>query len=278
MKKTILMGLALACTTASFAQENKTMKESGTYLRLGIGYAFPHAGDTYTGTTSSGGTSNSFDFTKNSYGAGFSGGLALGYQFNRHIALELGAGVGIAPKKMENKYTYTGGTFNTESYAKTPIYLLPAVVISTGNTLVEPYARVGLAVNVGGKVVEEATMTGEFLGMPYTNFQKTEFKQRTGIGFQGALGIKYHLNERVGLWAEVAGISQNIYVKSSEITEYTENGVNKLDTKTTSDRQVNYEFNYTESGTPNTTVPSTQKAYSNAFSNFGINLGVSFKF
>lgn len=281
MKKTILMSLALACATASFAQESAT-KQSGAYLRLGVGYAFPHAGDVYTGTTSLGTGSTSYDYNKGSFGAGFSGVLAAGYKFTPNIALELGVGVGIAPKKLEDKYSYADNlsTWNSTSstYAKTPIYLLPAVVISTGNNLLEPYARVGLAVNVGGKLVQERTITGDIGGLTGTNFQKMEYAQRTGIGFQGALGVKYHINDMVGLWAEVAGISQNIYVKSSELTEYTENGVNKLDTKTTLERETNYEFNYTDNGSSNPNNPGTQAAFSNAFSNVGINLGVSFQF
>jgi|GEM_PF-2545538 len=283
MKKTILMGLALALTTATFAQEKKATKEGGAYVRLGLGYAFAHGGNTYTGTTNAGGSSISYDYKKGSYGAGLSGVVAAGYKFNRNIALELGVGVGIAPTKLEDKFSNTtpGAAINitTKTYAKTPVYLLPAVVISTGNTLLEPYARVGLAVNVGGKLIEEMTATGDVGGgTSATAFQKTEYKQRTGIGFQGALGLKYHINNRVGIWGEVAGISQNIYVKSAEVTEATLNGANVLDTYTTSERQTNYEFNYTQSGTPATNAPGTAAAYSNAFSNFGVNLGVSFQF
>lgn len=282
MKKSILMGLALAVTTASFAQETP-QKESGAYLRLGVGYSFAHAGNVYTGDNSSSSTSNSYDFKKGSYGAGFSGVLAAGYKFNRNIALELGVGIGIAPTKLEDKFNYSGGsasnyTVTTAAYAKTPIYLMPAVVISTGNNLLEPYARVGLAVNVGGKLMEEQTITGNIGAVALTTYQETVYTQRTGIGFQGALGLKYHLNDKVGIWAEVAGISQNIYVKSSEITTYTENGANQLDTKTTYERNTDYEFNFTESGNPNMSNPKTMPAYSNAFSNFGINLGVSFQF
>lgn len=283
MKKTILMGLALACATASFAQETKTTKQSGAYLRLGLGYAFAHAGELYPSSVTHTGASATYDLKKGSMGEGLSGVIAGGYKFNRNIALELGVGVGIAPKKLESTFT-TSDPFSTETRvskigAKTPIYLMPAVVISTGNTLLEPYARVGLAVNVGGKLLQETDYTSTpVAGTPTKESYELTYKLRTGIGFQGALGLKYHINNRVGLWLEAAGISQNIYLKSGELTKATVDGENVLDTYTTSERKTNFEFKYTEVSGTASNEPSTASTVPFSFSNFGINLGVAFQF
>lgn len=284
MKKTILMGIALAFAATSFAQKKgaKPLNDKGPYLRAGLGYAFPHAGSLYKGSITQSGSTAAFDLKKGSLGEGLSGVIAGGYKFTRTIALELGIGVGIAPKKQTSNTIYESGygqRTTVEQYARIPVYLMPAVVISSGNNWLEPYARAGLMVPVAGKMI--ADETSQYPGPTGSSdlfFARTEIKLRTGVGLQGALGLKYHINNKTSLWLEAAGVSQHLYLKHSELTQATLNGENVLDGYTTSERIVNYEFNYTQTSPEPTNLPSTQAAVPVSFSNIGVNFGIALQF
>ena len=93
MKKTIVTIAALLLTAPGFAQ---------FYLRAGLGYAFPQAGQTLdaSGTPYSGSATYSTYVTNYSgmksasFSAGFQGGLGLGYMFSEHVGVQLDAEAG----------------------------------------------------------------------------------------------------------------------------------------------------------------------------------------
>ena len=270
--------LAIAASTVN-GQDKAKKNDGGLYLRAGVGYAFPQAGDFLSGTESNTPTTYTVDLKKGSYSSGFNAALAAGYMFNRNIGVELAVGAGIANKKytMEYDNTASGDYHETViTYAKMPIMIMPSIVLSTGHTELEAYTRVGLAINVSGKIISEyegvdrSGATDDIIKMT------EEFKPNLGIGIQGALGVKYHVNNMLGIYLELNGLSMTSYMKSSEITAYEVNGTNELGTLTIRNAQTEYSSEYTETFSSNSaSTPFQSPTMTRPFSNLGLGLGVT---
>lgn len=283
MKKMILSALMIAATAASAnAQDTKKTNDGGVYLRLGVGYSFPQAGDYISGTQTSTPTSFTTDMKKGSYGSGFNAALAGGYMFSRNIGVELAVGAGIAPKKYTMEYSETGtnaGTMTNVTYAKMPIMIMPSLVLSTGHTGVEAYTRIGLAINVAGKLINEFESTDMSVTPNDIVTYTEEYTPKLGIGVQGALGVKYHVNDMLGIYVEANGLSMRMDMKKSEVTAMEVNGINTLGLLSINDAQTEYSASYTETnGAPNPSTPWQAGPMSVPFSNIGIGVGVTLKF
>lgn len=273
----------MTVATASInAQDAKKNNDNGVYLRVGVGYSFPQAGDYISGTETSTATSYSSDLKKGSYGSGFNAALAGGYMFSPNIGVELAVGAGIAPKKYTMEYTETGanaGTMTNVTYAKMPIMIMPSLVLSTGHTGVEAYTRVGLAINVAGKLINEFEAIDRSNTPDVIVTMTEEYTPKLGIGLQGALGVKYHVNDMLGIYVEANGLSMRVDMKKSEVTAFDVNGINTLGLLTINDAQTEYSANYTEtSGPANPSTPHQTGPMSVPFSNLGIGVGVTLKF
>ena len=283
MKKIILstVVLAIAATTMN-AQDKKKTNDGGVYLRVGAGYSLPQAGAYIGGTETSTPTSYSVDMTKGSYSSGVNAVLAGGYMFTRNIGVEVAVGAGVAPKKYTMVYDESGSSdykSTSTTYAKMPIMVMPSLVISTGHNQLEAYTRVGLAINVAGKFISEHEIVDRSGATDVITTMTEEYTPKLGIGIQGAVGAKYHVNDMFGIYLELNGLSMTSYMKNSEVTAFEVGGVNELGTFTIYDRQTEYSANFTETASSTSaSTPYQSTPMSVPFSNLGVGLGITLNF
>ena len=295
MKKQLLvLALSSLCTLSVNAQTDKTSASAtGPYIRVGVGYAFPHAGNTqstlynpilssanpsggglqFVGDITSGGGVTSYEYKKASLGSGFTGTIAGGYWFTKNIGLELGVNIGIAPKKYESLITNSAGTYKSVDYAKTPVYMMPAVLLRAEVEKVFVYSRIGVAVNVAGKAKNEVTVTNP----ASQTVVVTEYSFRTGIGLQGALGLSFPVAKKVSIFVEANGLFISQYLKKGDVVELTSNGIDQLSKQPTAYKEFEYEFDYEQvAGTPRLYEPTKAPSMAVPFSNIGISAGLVF--
>jgi hypothetical protein len=257
------------------------------YARIGIGYSFVHAGQTemngsgINGSEAANGNSFAIEQKPASFGSGFSANLAGGYMITRHIGIELGVHAILSPAK----YTYSGydpaypsftRTHVTEIKADLPVYIIPAVVLTTGDEL-KVYGRAGLVLPVSDKMVVTETYAGSLPGMT-TDVFTTKIENRFGMGLQGAGGLAYVLNNHLSLWGEVSAISRNAYIKRSEITGYTQDGLDALPSYTTTQKVTEYDFESSSEHPVLATEPNRQPTFSIPYSSIGLSVGVKYGF
>jgi hypothetical protein len=237
-----------------------------------------------------------------SYGKGIQVGATFGYMFNENISAELGFGYLIGTKiwsiKGESYYTdeqkyvdETNPALNTISTSQSfstyeskasgnMLRIIPAMRFSAGNGAIKPYARIGLVIGVANKTKGYSNMAGsDYMGV--STVMKYEYKRTGGIslGFAGALGANYKLNDLLGIFAEVSIITQSWAPKKSELTEFTINGEDKFSELTTSEIETEYENSYSFSSTDDDeNSPRKSLKGSLPFSSIGLNLGLSFAF
>jgi hypothetical protein len=280
----------MLCATITSARPDDPKDVPGTspvYIRIGAGYGFVHAGRmemngrNINGSESSTGTAYSLGLKPASFGSGACADLAGGYMITRHIGLELGVHAIVAP----TKYTFSGlvpgfgntRTYISNTYAELPVYIIPALVLTTGKTL-QLYTRVGIVLPVSDKLHNDETRSGNALIGQTEEVFTTDLKQRFCMGLQGAAGLAYVLNRHLSIWGEATGISRDAYTKRGTLTGYTEDGVDKLGTYTTSQKVTFYEFNYNVTYPAQASEPEKQPTFSVPFSSIGMSFGIKYAF
>jgi hypothetical protein len=136
--------------------------------------------------------------------------------------------------------------------------------------------RYGLSIGVMGKMIQAENSTGSTPGF-YSVERIEEFTGGISLGLNSALGINYALNDKLMLFAEINAFVQSWAPKRSEITTYTDSGVNLLASMTTYQKETEYEKEYTYYyGPQNPAKPNTESRFHLPMSSVGLQVGVTY--
>lgn len=283
MKRIILLNLlALTCLSSSAQQAAKvTNPNKPFYMRVGFGYGFAMSGGMGddNGTIVSVANEDVFNIQPYSYGAGVSGTLALGYNINKNLGVEMIATSSLAGKK----YTYTsvyeyisGSTTYTEKKEATSngntLLLHPSVVVQTGGTKTNIYARMGVVVPVVNSLMYDITYSESM----NSNIEKTteEYTMHFSLGASGAVGASFNLSNNLRIYSEIGMISYSPYLASGSRTSYSRNGDDLLKYLSIKDREIEFKKTGKIVSSPDPDKPTTSPSRSIPFSNIGINAGI----
>jgi hypothetical protein len=281
MKKyTTLSFLLIALVNVSIAQ--------GIYFKLGGGYGLPIAtsiiGQQQTRNQDQTGNNNiNIETTKNtsaSFIAGANASLGVGFMFNKFLGAEVNAQY-VAGKtyKVYDVYNYksdntTGSQWNKFSVSSKAIYINPSFIITPGSKL--PYGRFGVILGAP-KIKEESSHYYDLDGTS-TSSSKGEFKNNLSVGFQGALGMKWMLGDKIDLFTEVSVISMTVYTKEFTLTESINNGTDNLASMQTYYKKTVYKKEITVDNSVSTDINKPRQAIrqANAFSSISLQIGITY--
>lgn len=278
---------AITIGTALFTT-SLTTQAQGVYFGVGGGYGFPAAKLSLLDDSKStyNGSSSTYENTSHpiSLGRGINAGLYFGYMLNKNIGAELGASYLIGSKNVftnESTNTATSYHYKTEmTWKGRMIRLVPTIRMTTGEKKLHPYMKVGFIIGVGSKVFTETHSQNVDFSSSSIIDENWEYSGGMSFGFHGGLGLNYMVNDKIGIFAEVAGNYQNWAMKKGSMTKYTVNGVNELGTLDIDDREIEFVNSYTEtsSGPPNPNQASKTTKFFLPFSSIGVNLGLQISF
>lgn len=172
-----------------------------------------------------------------SYGEGVRGGVSAGYVINPFISVELTVNYFSSKKNLMTRNLTTiqnteteVGKIESKGHVQA-VDVAPSIVISPGYEKFNPYVRFGFVVPVWGRLYIEtdASRTSAVAGQPSFVQAKTvisrkeEIEPSPTIGFQGALGVTYAINKRLGIFLEAEYRNVPVKSKSKEVTSYREN-------------------------------------------------------
>ena len=285
--KRIFASLALA-SIASFGLQ--AQEGGGGYVRATLGYHLGVSGDvlgTSTNVSSTGSTTVSNNV--GTAGGGLAFGLAGGYFFNENIGIDLEAYYLLGSKTRASSTTAPNFESYNDIYTR-QIRIAPALVLRASGEKIRPYARVGLLLPVGGKTVSEEfeKVTAGTAG--YENKKMTEVRGRLSLGFTGAFGAEYSLNEKMSLFAELNYAGVRVNANTAEITEDMRTNsdgstVNNLENAPTIQREIRF-VNEVNSGTNtpgvgqniDATKPVEILGRNSNFSSLGLRVGIVYGF
>ncbi len=257
MKRPILataMALSFAVTSVSAQEKSTRPPHSKFYLKASGGYffsitpgQFPNVGpyppqDLHTQYNPA--NANPLDTLSRkvltgSYGQGVRGGLSVGYNINKYIAVEASFNYYHSSKNlMTNTLTTVVGTNQVLAQITSHGYVnavdfAPSVVFSPGFERVNPYVRFGVVVPLWGRLYIETdalNTSNPPAGAPLPPgtlirteiHRKEEVKPNITIGMQGALGVSFNISPRFDVFVETEYRNVPVKSKSKEVTKYSE--------------------------------------------------------
>jgi opacity protein-like surface antigen len=265
MKKSLLLFGLLVSTMTMVGQTTSTAdsKPETWYFKLGGSYfmqtaatEFPIVNGALPNTdvyAANGTTLVSRETNHGSFGEGFRTGLNVGYRFSPRLGVEMGFnyfnGNDKTMVKTVNRAVAAGPTFVTGTAEGRIVAfdLAPAVVLFLGEVNgFEPYTKVGVIVPVHGDLTIETNRT-------YTNplgttntYSKDVVLPNPTVGFMASLGTSYKLGKNISVFGELEYRNFTVHGKSKETKEYTENGVDKLNTPTAFRADASYSANHVD--------------------------------
>lgn len=250
------------------------------YFDLATGYSLPAAPNLLSATDYNS-TADGVNTAKRirgtgSFGKGVPITASVGYNFNEHLSAELGLGylVGATIRYREVE-THAAYSYKSETtIAGSMFRLSPCLKLTTGTTMLRPYMRMGVVIGAGARLKETFNSTEITDANNDERVRESVFKGGLSLGFTGALGIHYKLDERWSFFAEANLIAQSWAPKKSTLTKAEENGKDVLPTLSTRDKEMEFVNQYTETVTPNENEPQQMLKIYFPFSSAGVQVGL----
>ena len=244
------------------------------YIRAGFGAAVSTAANYMVNYNNVSG-SNTATSKKQGYGTGLPFVLAAGYSLNEHFGFELGIDYFMGfPLKQTGKSNYS--SFETK-WKGQMLSIVPAFVMTLPLDKVKPYARLGLKLGVLNSAVYTDHNVSSY-PVKTTSDLTTDSKSKDyggiAIGAQAAVGTDFVLSDLLSLFGEIQldGISWS--PKKGKYTEYSENGVDQMGSRSVKRNT----WVYLKEVDHSKTIPDDQPAeYSKeniTFGNVGLVIGV----
>lgn len=280
MKQFGIVLTALLISGLSFAQLE---------VSLSTGYAVGSAGMKLGESINLSETENSYG----SYGEGANVQLRGTYYFNESFGVDLGLG-------------YLHGTDQTVSEVNVPNREVDAVAraraFGASTSIVYKftnniYGRFGALLKLGGKteavVYDKSVLSqaeADAFGIPLGSYSETNYKEdfhgHFPLGFVGALGYKFNLNDNLNLFVEAEYYGISLKRKDSEITEFNTDvvlpdgtvafaGFYNIDNLP---NNYNKETTYVDNLSNSNTDSSRKLSQKVPYSSFGINFGITYRF
>ncbi|WP_272022573.1 outer membrane beta-barrel protein [Olleya namhaensis] len=280
MKHLFIVFTALMLSTVSYSQFE---------MSLSTGYAFDSAGMKLGETVTISETENSYG----SYGEGANVQIRGTYFFNDSFGVDLGIG-------------YLHGTDQTVSEVTLPNRNVDAVAraraFGASTSIVYKftnnfYGRFGALLKLGGKteavIYDKSVFSqaeADASGLPLGSYSETNYKEdfhgHFPLGFVGALGYKFNLNDNFQLFVEAEYYGISLKRKDSEITEFNTDvvlpdgtvAVSGLYTIDNLPAGYNKETTYVDNLANDNTDSSKKLSQKVPYSSFGVNFGITYKF
>ncbi|MDE3740864.1 outer membrane beta-barrel protein [Maribacter polysaccharolyticus] len=288
----------LLFTTNMFAQR--------WYVRAGGGYSGEFAKTEFNNTDPNGitGIEQSTKVTVNddgtatieslngTVGAGYKFFVTGGYMFNDYFGAEMGLNYFKGDETSVGQLTTSSVQSKATTYIE-GVDLNPGIYLTPKFPKLNPYLRAGFLLTVGGTLTidtEVLQIDGGGDGTDILVNAESEVKSKFSVGYTGAFGVTYPINDKFSIFGEWEFKSFTIKSKSAEIKKYTTFAVTdgqsslvsgeQLEDLTTYEKEFIFSDSYTESLTtePNEDEPrEIPTQYVNA-SGMGFNLGVRYSF
>ena len=249
------------------------------YVRVNTGYAYG------TGTSSYDQSKNSFhliniDVTnistpKLNLGDGFKAGLTVGYEVDKHIAVELGADY-LWSNTIHTNRTYQSSYYKNDLKSNM-LQLKPTLVLKAGFEKINPYTKIGMLIGTGKITKEENSKYRLNLTDTYGN-STLELTGGIPIGFTASIGSTYKINDKIMLFGELNLQRLTYAPQKGKYTKYVVNGVDKLPTMTISEKEFEFVNTISEDEPIVNSQPSKMWNMPFSYNSIGINIGMQYHF
>lgn len=266
MRKILCITLLTMSAGSAFAQ---------LHVRANVGYNLSANGqaigsnyrETYDGQT--GTNERSEEAVHGSFGSGLSFHLGVGASINGSLGYDVEAGY-LVGRKYTTQYSYTSGSYinrEKQEISSSSFQIAPSLTFTAGTGSIQPYTRVGPVIALS-KLKSKDSEYNTYSGI--NEITENEYTGGISLGFKGVLGVAFNTDKKLHFFGEVSFVSMSYAPTEREITAYTVDGNDALNS-------IPKEFRKTELKdkiTNTDTHAELQQKYS--LGSLGIQAGVRF--
>lgn len=275
---TIVIGLLLPFLTI----------QGQTSIYVSGGYGLPVGGENY-GTSVDYQSSNSYleQAQYASFGQGLQGHAGVRKMFTETLGLDVN--LGLSTNKFVGDFFEDDDDLEMVSYSTTQIQINPSIIVQSGGSKVNVYARFGVALPVYTAITETIENTDKDIrdwntgeNRDYVEMLKADWTTSVGLGLQGGLGVLVPVGS-FQLFGEVNMQTLSLRAASRTISFYEDDGDDELRTIPTAEKEVIFLKEITEDNNRpgnwdvyDSDDPSEELAPSLLFNNASIRVGILF--
>ena len=249
---------SFSLTLALSAQAQQTVPAENTltkiavepYLRLGLGGGLVHNGALgFTGSSQQESGKVRYNSSPVSFTSGASLSVAAGCMFNKRLGIDVavtmfpGAQSYVFRENIAKSsalgYVYFEDRVIT-THINAPVFIMPSVVVRSGWQKADPYMRFGVSFLLQNSFDVKGTDTSRQNYAVIVTRYTDKYKMTSAIGINAVGGCAFRLSGHWQFWGEVGILSHNPWLRSRETTAYSENGFDKLNTLTKTDRYTRF--------------------------------------
>jgi hypothetical protein len=254
---------------------------SSTYLYFKPIYCFPGASQTLEQNSRSVGGATYSQGVYGSFATGLALQLGIGKMINTNFGVELAA-EWLNGNKVHSDISYDTGALSIHGSGTDRIQsfmLKPMLILRSSGDLLSFYSKLGIVISVYSQGNSQGSFTAPDSNNQIQLTSLTEVtKIKPKVGFAAAFGVSARVSQAIALTLEVSGQMLSLPEKNGYYTQYEENGVNTLPSKSTFDKSWTYEKSILEGGPLNENKPDTRLYSPLNFSYIGLSLGIRYYF
>lgn len=209
------------------------VQAQGFYVQPGISYLSPATNEVLGPKVENSLTSGSEVSSSlvGSYGSGIGLDLSLGYMLSRNFGLDLGVSYVLGQETLIEEFT-DGNSYDRSFATNKRLTLSPAFIVDAGSETLSPFARFGILVPVAGQTQgfresNDPGMISSSIPLLFPNASdfraESIAKGQFSLGLTAAFGLRYQLNEKIGIYGSIGYTGLRIARQSYEVPNATLN-------------------------------------------------------
>ncbi len=254
---------------------------SSTYLYLKPIYCFPGASQTLEQNSRSLGGATYSQGVYGSFATGLAFQLGIGKMINTNFGVEI-AGEWLNGNKVHSDISYDTGALSIHGSGTDRIQsfmLKPMLILRSSGDLLSFYSKLGIVISVYSQGTSQGSFTAPDTNQQIKLTSLTEVtKIKPKVGFAAAFGVSARVSQSIALTLEVSGQMMSLPEKNGYYTQYEENGVNVLPSKSVNFKSWTYEKSIIEGGPLIENKPDTRLYSPLNFSYVGLSIGIRYYF
>ena len=270
----------LLCILFLYTLVSPAIAQKSWELRMNAGYDFSTASQYLLDQINNNMNAYSSRSVNSSFGRGLGFGGDVTCWINRYFGFMAGGSYHIMTPPVKgyayNNFIDAGSSSNSTWHSSTAL-AIAGIALKVPDTRLHPYARMSLVLPVYSHIREDADWSSWGWGGSTQGQYKKTYRLRNTAGYTAAIGIAPALNKRLALFAEINIQSLAALARRSTLTSYTQNGVEKINTYKTIQKETRYVKKMDGNFPYNENEPLEELTFSFPYSSIGIHAGVSIK-
>ena len=246
------------------------------YSTFDFGYNLGLANQNITSNININNSQASNTLVKGSFGSGLNLSATTGYLYKPNFSFELGLSYSQS-QSFDGNYTKDTSFSQQIKIKANMLRFMPGIRIALGEGRNKMFVKIGAAFRLAG----QANLTNIYIDEQSHNTTVSEWKYFKGfsLGAYSGIGFTHKISEKISFYGDALIIVQSWSPKYGDVTKYSINGTNMVETLLPGQQHIHFVDQYTvTNGSYSNYAAKEQLKQYYSFSSLGLKIGIIYYF